>query len=108
MINNFDVIKRYNNATAYALGVGHLADRLMGFGPIQQSWPTNEQPLARSERKELQQLLADMGFLRGEIDGIIGPQTQAALREFQQSRDLVPDGFATKRLLEKMRLAQAG
>ncbi len=108
MINNFYVIKRYNNATAYALGVGHLADRLMGFGPIQQSWPTDEQPLARSERKELQQLLADMGFLRGKIDGIIGPQTQAAVRDFQRSVDVTPDGFATKRLLEKMRAAQSG
>jgi membrane-bound lytic murein transglycosylase B len=108
IIKNFDVIKRYNNATAYALAVGHLADRLMGFGPIQQSWPTNEQPLARSERKELQQLLSDMGFLRGKIDGIVGPNTKSAVRAFQRSRDLVPDGFPTKRLLEKMRTARAG
>jgi len=108
LINNFNVIKRYNNATAYALAVGHLADRLMGFGPIQQSWPTDEQPLARSEREELQQLLADMGFLRGKIDGIVGPNTKAAVRAFQRSRDLVPDGFPTKRLLEKMRDARTG
>jgi len=108
MINNFDVIKRYNNATAYAIAVGHLADRLMGFGPIQQSWPRNEQPLARSERKELQRLLADMGFLSGKIDGIIGPNTRAAVRKFQRARNMTPDGFATKRLLETMRSAQAG
>ncbi|MFP3921272.1 MAG: lytic murein transglycosylase [Dichotomicrobium sp.] len=108
MINNFDVIKRYNNATAYALAVGHLADRLMGYGPIEQSWPRDAQPLARSERKELQQLLAEMGFLDGKIDGIIGPTTKSAVRAFQRSRDMVPDGFATKRLLETMRAARAG
>lgn len=108
MINNFDVIKRYNNATAYALAVGHLADRLMGYGPIEQSWPTDAEPLARSEREELQQLLADMGFLDGKIDGIIGPTTKSAVRAFQRSRDMVPDGFATKQLLETMRAARAG
>jgi membrane-bound lytic murein transglycosylase B len=108
MIHNFDVIKRYNNATAYALAVGHLADRLMGFGPIKQSWPRDEQPLARSERKELQQLLADMGLLNGKIDGIIGVNTKAAVRAFQRSRGMEPDGFATKGLLAKMRAAQAG
>ncbi len=31
---NFFVIKRYNNATSYAVGVGHLADRIGGSGPI--------------------------------------------------------------------------
>jgi len=107
MINNFDVIKRYNNATAYALAVGHLADRLMGFGPISQSWPRDEKPLARSEREELQTLLAKMGFLKGKIDGIIGPNTRAAVRAFQSSRNLAPDGFPTKNLLHKMRAASS-
>ena len=30
---NFFVIKKYNNATSYAMGVGHLGDRIMGGGP---------------------------------------------------------------------------
>ena len=32
LLKNFDVIKRYNNADAYALAIGHLSDRLKGFG----------------------------------------------------------------------------
>ena len=30
---NFFVIKRYNNATSYAMGVGHLGDRIAGRRP---------------------------------------------------------------------------
>ena len=36
---NFFVIKRYNNATSYAMGVGHLGDRIAGGGPFQGAWP---------------------------------------------------------------------
>lgn len=35
---NFRVIKRYNNADAYALAVGHLADRLRGAGDFLTPW----------------------------------------------------------------------
>ena len=31
---NFFVIKRYNNATSYAMGVGHLGDRIMRRRPV--------------------------------------------------------------------------
>jgi membrane-bound lytic murein transglycosylase B len=107
-IANFNVIKRYNNSTSYALAVGHLADRLLGVGPFVQSWPRDVTPLARSEREELQKLLAGMGFLDGNIDGIIGPQTRAAVRTFQRSRQMTPDGFPTKELLELVRGANSG
>ena len=36
---NFDVIKRYNDSTAYALSVALLSDRIAGEGPLKQPWP---------------------------------------------------------------------
>ncbi len=36
---NFGVIKRYNNSTAYALGVALLGDRIAGAAPLHGSWP---------------------------------------------------------------------
>ncbi len=40
IIRNFKVLKRYNNADAYALAVGHLADRLAGGAPFAKPWPS--------------------------------------------------------------------
>ncbi len=73
MLHNFDVIKRYNNADAYALAVGHLADRIIGGGDFSQSWPTNERPLTRSQLKEVQSLLTRRGFSTGGVDGVRRP-----------------------------------
>ena len=36
---NFKVIKSYNNATSYALGVCLLGDRIAGWGPLKGRWP---------------------------------------------------------------------
>lgn len=62
MLPNFKVIKRYNNATAYALGVGHLADRIIGGGPFAKSWPVGEPGMSRKDTEELQKLLTRRGF----------------------------------------------
>lgn len=42
---------------------------------------------------ELQQMLSKLGFKPGPLDGIWGRQTVAALRVFQASRGLDPDGI---------------
>ncbi len=42
----------------------------------------------------LQLRLGNLGFDAGRIDGIFGPETSAALREFQQNCGLVLDGIA--------------
>src|SRR2546430_5982740 len=71
MLENFRVIMKYNPAEAYALAIGHLADRLRGGDPIVQPWPRHERMLTRAESFELQQLLAQRGYDVGEPDGWI-------------------------------------
>jgi membrane-bound lytic murein transglycosylase B len=103
LLDNFRVILKYNNSTAYGLAVGHLADRLAGGGPIQAAWPTNEPPLSKEDRIDLQTLLAARGYDPGEIDGVIGPNTRAAVRRFQIEIGMVPDGYPTQQFLAKLR-----
>jgi membrane-bound lytic murein transglycosylase B len=103
MLRNHYVIKRYNNATSYALAVGHLADRLRGGDRFAQTWPESDRPLSRDESAELQQHLARYGFYDGAIDGELGPRSKAAIRAYQMRVGMVADGFAGVRLLETLR-----
>ena len=100
---NFRAILRYNNATSYALAVATLADAIAGRDGIAQSWPRDEAPLTRDDVRTLQQRLNEAGYGVGTADGIMGPNTQAGLRAFQRDQGLVPDGFATQSLLERLR-----
>ena len=84
--HNFFVIKKYNNATSYAMGVGHLGDRIMGGGPFQAGWPRGERELSRTEKIELQERLIARGHATGATDGVIGPDTIAAIRAFQSQQ----------------------
>jgi membrane-bound lytic murein transglycosylase B len=103
MLQNFRVIMRYNPAEAYALAIGHFADRLRGGAPFVQPWPRQERVLSRTERLELQQLLAQRGFYRGTPDGQFGGETRQALRGFQASVGAPADGFASSDVLERLR-----
>jgi lytic murein transglycosylase len=103
LTDNFRALMKYNPAEAYALAAGHLADRLRGGGPIAQAWPREERVLTRAERLELQQHLARQGFDVGEPTGRLGLKTRAAVRDFQARSGLVPDGFATVAVLERLR-----
>ena len=100
---NFGVIERYNSADAYVIGVGHLADRIGGKGPIVADWPRGDRALTYDERIELQTRLTALGFDTQKIDAKVGPLTINAVRAFQKARGLVPDGYASLRLLERLR-----
>ncbi|CTQ55135.1 Membrane-bound lytic murein transglycosylase B precursor [Roseibium album] len=104
MLRNFYVIKRYNNATAYALAVGHLSDRIIGGGPLAGDWSREHLPLSRSETAEMQSLLNRRGFSVGAADGKIGPATRRGIRAYQRSRGIVPDGYASVVLLARLKM----
>jgi membrane-bound lytic murein transglycosylase B len=103
LLDNFRVILRYNNSTSYGLGVAHLSERLKGGGTIVAAWPRQERALNLNERMELQNLLVMRGFDVGNVDGVLGRQTRAAVREVQKTIGVVPDGFITVALLKKLR-----
>ncbi|MBP1807220.1 lytic murein transglycosylase [Rubellimicrobium aerolatum] len=99
---NFDAIKRYNNSDAYAIAVGHLADRLRGGAPLAGIF-SSERPLSLPERVELQERLTGLGFDTGGTDGAIGPRTIQAIRGFQVSRGLPQTGLAEPSVLAALR-----
>lgn len=101
---NHFVIRKYNNSMAYALAIGLLADAVLGRPTP--AWP-NEVPLSRSQRLNAQTALAQLGYLKGGVDGVIGSGTRSALRAWQKSVGLTADGYLTPDLAERLR-QQAG
>ncbi|MEP3847571.1 MAG: lytic murein transglycosylase [Paracoccaceae bacterium] len=96
---NFRAIKRYNNSDAYAIGVGHLADRIGGAGPLRTSFPPDANGLTKADRISLQKRLTAAGFDTDGADGVIGPNSKAAISAYQSSRGLVPTGEPSLELL---------
>jgi membrane-bound lytic murein transglycosylase B len=103
MLQNFRVIMKYNPAEAYALAIGYLADRMRGGGPFVQAWPRDERALSMAERIEMQELLSRRGYDVGEPDGLFGPRTRLAIRNFQAATGQIPDGFASSVVLDRLR-----
>jgi lytic murein transglycosylase len=100
---NFRVIKRYNNSDAYAIGVGHLSDRIGGAGPLRGSFPPDANGLTKADRIELQQRLTARGFDTQGSDGVIGKNTETAIRAFQASQGLPVTGQPSPALLQALR-----
>lgn len=103
LMKNFFVIKRYNNADAYALAVGLLTDRIAGYGGLVQAWPRPEGSLLPDEKTELQVLLKQKGYYSGAIDGALGKGTRSAVQQFQIDSKIIADGLPTKSILLLLR-----
>jgi membrane-bound lytic murein transglycosylase B len=102
---NFRVIKRYNNATSYALAVAHLAARIEGGPAFAAAWPRADRMLSRAETQELQRRLTALGYDTQGVDGIVGPNSRAAVRRFQAAEGMTPDGYVSAALLDAVRAA---
>jgi peptidoglycan hydrolase-like protein with peptidoglycan-binding domain len=99
---NFSALLRYNNAESYALGVGHLADRIAGGGPLVAAFPPDRHGLTRADRITLQRGLTRAGFDAGEADGVLGRRTRAAIAAFQRANGLPVTGTPSRALLARL------
>jgi len=99
---NHMAIRKYNNSTSYALGVGTLAEAFSGGGQLVKAWP-QETPVSLADRKTTQAALGQLGFEAGAPDGIIGVNTRAALRAWQKARGLPADGYLSVDMVRRLK-----
>jgi len=53
----------------------------------------------------VQSALQEQGYYQGEVDGVLGPQTRAALAEYQSAQGLEPTGAVDEPTLETLGMA---
>ncbi|CAN1539513.1 MltB Membrane-bound lytic murein transglycosylase B [Paracoccaceae bacterium] len=103
LTQNFATILRYNNAQNYAIGVGHLSDRLLGRGAVLASFGPDAAGMTKADRQELQRLLTARGFDTEGSDGVIGAKTKAAISAYEASAGLPVTGEPSMALLRRLR-----
>ena len=65
----------------------------------------SERKRLSTETQELQRRLTSLGYDTRGIDGIVGPDSRAAVRRFQTDRGMTPDGYVSASLLQAVRAA---
>jgi lytic murein transglycosylase len=100
--DNYPVLIEYNNSDAYAIAVGHLADRMHGGGPFKAAWPADDRPLSRDARIALQKKLAGLGYKVNDFEGHVDFDLRDNIRAEQRKFGMLPDGNPTVTLLEKL------
>ena len=97
---NFDVIMDWNHSVLYAISVGYLADRIKGQGRLRAK-PLDEPLLSKEDILSIQETLNILGYYAGVADGVLGPKTREAARQFQSDIGMVADGYVGYELLQK-------
>jgi lytic murein transglycosylase len=99
---NFDVYLQWNSSLIYSTTAAYFATRLAG-APAVTPGSVKIVPLTGAEVREVQTLLTRKGFDVGEIDGVIGVKTRAAVKQMQIKFGLPADSYPDGVLLAKLR-----
>jgi membrane-bound lytic murein transglycosylase B len=108
VFGNFDVIMDWNRSVNYALSVAHLANQFGGTNqfsadkPIIAGAEAEKAGLSFNQMWALQVKLNELGFACGEPDGFPGLKTQAAIRQYQATKKLPQDGYASPSLYQQL------
>lgn len=103
VFKNYDAAYSYNGADSYALAISLLSDRLRGRPGVQGEWPTDDLPLSREQRRELQRLLIQRGYNVGEPDGAVGSLTRAAIKDVEARLGMPQTGRPGEKVLRALR-----
>ena len=106
VFKNYDAAYSYNGADSYALAISLLSDRIRGRPGVQGDWPTDDLPLSREQRRELQRLLIARGFDVGEPDGAVGALTRAAIKQIEGKIGMPQTGRPGEKVLRALKGGQ--
>ena len=102
VFSNFDVIMDWNRSVNYAISVALLANQFVADKPIVIGDVVEDEALSFNQMWALQAKLNILGFDCGAPDGFPGLQTQAAIRQYQATKNLQQDGYASYSLYQQL------
>ena len=88
---------------------GAIVLALLGIGSTPAALAHGRHSLANAEQvRQVQHKLNDIGYHAGAVDGILGPQTESALRQFQRARKLDVTGHIDSNTLAALNREPTG
>lgn len=100
---NFYVLKSYNMSDAYALFIGHAADRI-AFGDRGFSAPWGKvDSLYRSDIAAMQRGLQAKGYDVGAVDGLPGFKTRRSIGDWQHSKGVRSTCFPARSIVDALK-----
>ncbi len=98
---NFEVLLEWNRSLTYVTTTAYFATRLEGAPPLDPRAP--DAGLSGEEMRTLQRALAARGHDVGDVDGILGEKTRAAVRAEQARLGWPADAWPTPALVQALR-----
>ena len=78
------------------------------MAPQTQQGSTQEQNLSKDEIRQVQQALDQKGFKAGQADGVLGPETKNAIKEFQQKQGFNATGELDSQTMSALGVSTSG
>ena len=101
VLENFQVLRRYNSSDLYAIFVGHLADLIAGSPAFERVW-SKLPPFSSRDIEETQKLLSNKKYYSDTVDGRLGSVTRRAIGQYQKATNMRIDCWPSRALLDQL------